>query len=240
MKIIGYSEFVRLLRIGTPDDYEHLAIRADGVYVLEPTQDEKRVLIPEEIAVLTVHPTGNLSEPALHFPCSVDELKQFVELRGLRGYIDPFELVKVLQTGAFMQAQMEASEQGSNYWPIVAGLYGLLAKYRRVIDIEKDFARRDAWRTVLDDLHVLLPSTRPVTPSAAITDETEKPLRLDTRTNWLRIIRALYEKANLPEREAIATLAQIIDSLGFTGPRDDAIRSVLKEARALPSDKLPK
>jgi hypothetical protein len=67
-----------------------------------------------------------------------------------------------------------------------------------------------------------------------------RPLRSDARTNLLRVIRALYEKLNMPEREATSTLAQMIQSLGFDGPEDDTIRAVLKEARELTPDHTPK
>ena len=67
-----------------------------------------------------------------------------------------------------------------------------------------------------------------------------KSLRSDTRRNWLRIIRAIYEKANLPEHEAASTIEKMIQALGFDGPKDDTVRNVLKEALALRPDPKPK
>lgn len=68
----------------------------------------------------------------------------------------------------------------------------------------------------------------------------EAPLRSDTRTNLLRVIRALYEKANFPEREAVGTVTQMIESLGFNGPKDDTVRNILDAARNLQPDRQPK
>ena len=69
--------------------------------------------------------------------------------------------------------------------------------------------------------------------------EQERPLRPDSRTNLLRVIRALYEKANLREHESVGTIEQMIQSLGFDGPGDDTIRSILREARLLKPDHSP-
>lgn len=88
---IGYSDFVLLCKVNDPDTWcGWLSVRADGVYVKVP--DEALNLTAHERAVLTEHPTGNLSEPALRFPCSLKELRQFLEANGVYGCIDPFDM----------------------------------------------------------------------------------------------------------------------------------------------------
>lgn len=88
-----------------------------------------------------------------------------------------------------------------------------------------------------DVLRVRQPMTtdrRPLTPTSD--SAVEKPLRTDARKNMLLVIRALFEKANMKDREAVSDVMQMLDSLGFSGPSDDTVRSLLKEARRLTPD----
>lgn len=88
---IGYSDFVKLCRVDDPKTWiEWLSVEPDGVYVkVFPDW-----LTPEERAVLSEHPTGNLKEPALKFPCTLKELETFLETTGLYGCIDAFDLLE--------------------------------------------------------------------------------------------------------------------------------------------------
>lgn len=92
MKNIGYSDFVRICQIERGDDTwcDWLELRKDGVYVKEPDSDV--YLTPEEYAVLTEHPTGNLNEPALRFPCSAEELIVFLASQAIGVEIDDIYL----------------------------------------------------------------------------------------------------------------------------------------------------
>jgi hypothetical protein len=64
----------------------------------------------------------------------------------------------------------------------------------------------------------------------------DKPLDTRERTNLLRIIRALSVMAKLPARGATPSLEKQLQQLGFSGPKDATIRSVLADARALEPD----
>ena len=91
---IGYSAFVKLCRVDDPEEWDPgLSIRSDGVYVKAPPVG----LTPNEMAILSKHPTGNLNDPALRFPCDLKRLKQFIEFYGLHGYIDSFDLADWIQ-----------------------------------------------------------------------------------------------------------------------------------------------
>ncbi len=56
------------------------SIKPDGIWVSPPHDDG--TLSGEEMAILSYHPTGNLLEPALKFPCTLGELKAFMEWCG--------------------------------------------------------------------------------------------------------------------------------------------------------------
>jgi hypothetical protein len=89
--VIGYSDFVRLCRVDNPENWNPgVSIRSDGVYVVPLPSDAN--LTPEERSTLSWHPTGNLNEPALPFPCSLDDLRAFLESAGLYGCIDAFDM----------------------------------------------------------------------------------------------------------------------------------------------------
>lgn len=64
----------------------------------------------------------------------------------------------------------------------------------------------------------------------------EAPMRSDARENLLRVIRALYEKANFRDHEAVSDVVQMLESLGFNGPKEDTVRKLLKEARDMQPD----
>ncbi len=53
------------------------AVKPDGIWVVPPPDDG--LLYSHEMACLYHHPTGNLMEPALKFPCTLGYLKAFME-----------------------------------------------------------------------------------------------------------------------------------------------------------------
>lgn len=76
MSKVKYQDFIRLLRISRLDDWHFgLVVKSDGVYLIPP--DSAMDLAPEERAELTDHPTGNLNEPVLGFPCRAKALLDF-------------------------------------------------------------------------------------------------------------------------------------------------------------------
>lgn len=96
---IGYADFISLFQIKNPADWvSWLVVRKDGVYVRAQPDDAS--LEPAERAVLTEHPTGNLSVPILRFPFDIDELQPFTEQFGVRGYIDAFDMLRFFQKAA--------------------------------------------------------------------------------------------------------------------------------------------
>lgn len=104
-----------------------------------------------------------------------------------------------------------------------AVMYGTARHYVPVVAAEWAAPRFDAFPASLLD------AARKRAPKAAL-------LRADTRTNLLRIIRALNERAAMDA----PTVAQMIESLGFTGPGDDTVRKVLDESKALIPDSAPR
>ena len=80
---IGYADFLRLLNVTDPSNfYPFLEVRFDGIYVAPP--DPSVSLLPGERAGASEHPTGDLTQPALRFPCTWRELENFIDWAGLR------------------------------------------------------------------------------------------------------------------------------------------------------------
>lgn len=69
-----------------------------------------------------------------------------------------------------------------------------------------------------------------------LADGVEKPQDPRERTSMLRIIRALIKMAELPDKGATAGVEAQLQQLGFTSPKEAAVRKLLKEARTLQPD----
>ncbi|MBS0217731.1 MAG: hypothetical protein JSR63_06065 [Proteobacteria bacterium] len=67
-------------------------------------------------------------------------------------------------------------------------------------------------------------------------DDPEKLQDPRERTSMLRIIRALAEMAELPDKGATASVEAQLQQLGFASPKEAAIRKLLKEASNLQAD----
>ncbi|MGG9109394.1 hypothetical protein [Raoultella ornithinolytica] len=87
---ISRSDFLRMVEpgIGGVVDFnlfgEWLKIEGDGLYV--NTDHEGVVeLTPEEASVLSLHPTGNIKEPVLRFPFTVNELIELLKFTNQEG-----------------------------------------------------------------------------------------------------------------------------------------------------------
>lgn len=73
MGSIKYSDIIRLLKVTDPKNLdEFLELRGDGIYV--KSFDNIAGLTPEERALMTEHPSGNLLKPALSLPCTARQL----------------------------------------------------------------------------------------------------------------------------------------------------------------------
>lgn len=57
------------------------------------------------------------------------------------------------------------------------------------------------------------------------------------RATMLRVIRALLKAANVPERGGATVVEKQLEMLGFNGPKEAAIRDLLRQAFALKPDK---
>jgi hypothetical protein len=103
IQTIQYADFIRLCNVDDPNDWApNFRMAHDGVWVVPPPDDAD--LIPSERAVLSEHPLGNLSKPALSFPCSLEEYNEFISWSGLNGCVVPFEMEK------FLKQKIEAIE----------------------------------------------------------------------------------------------------------------------------------
>lgn len=82
-KTIGYADFVEFFQVcGDPEKWdENLAVREDGVYVIPPPKEA--LITASERAQLSRHPSNDLSKPALAFPCSLRDLREFMWFYGI-------------------------------------------------------------------------------------------------------------------------------------------------------------
>lgn len=89
--MIGYSEFVAICHVDDPMDFGGFRVEGDGLYVDMPHAGDRRTLSREERSVLSWHPTGEYDKPALSLPCTLGQLRAFVDKAGLLGCIDEDE-----------------------------------------------------------------------------------------------------------------------------------------------------
>jgi hypothetical protein len=125
---VGYSDFVKLCRVENSDEWcDWLAVRGDGVYVKEPPAG----LEPAERAILSEHPTGNLNDPALVFPCDLASLKKFLEEQGVYGCIDPFDMADWIQEKNKLDTREKSQDVSprakTTYLNIIAALLDCIA-----------------------------------------------------------------------------------------------------------------
>ncbi|AXK39969.1 hypothetical protein [Crenobacter cavernae] len=114
---IDYAAFVKLCRVQPPTEWAPgFHVKHDGVYVT-PAPDDV-LLTPTERAGLAWHPTGDLTRPALRFPCSLNELQDFLDDSGNYPVIDSFEMADfVLQTVAQAPSDDDAEDRARSASP---------------------------------------------------------------------------------------------------------------------------
>ena len=87
---VGYGDFVKLCRVDDGEEWcGWLSVCKDGVYVKEPPPGQY-----DERAILAEHPTGNLAEPVIRFPCALGDLREGLEQLGVYGCIDAFDMAE--------------------------------------------------------------------------------------------------------------------------------------------------
>jgi len=163
---LGYADLIRLFNVDNPADFSPgLELRNEGVFVASRDDLPTVARGGEEEAMLTEHPTGNLSEPALAFPCTLDALEDFMEAYGLVGTVDAFCMAKVLRPKMWALARAEAQTDGQYHSSVLMGLHALWDK------IELEYSREDndhklvVQREVLDELDAILyPAGKPIEP----------------------------------------------------------------------------
>ena len=80
MNKIGYDKFIELCCVDDPQDWHEMVVRKDGVWIEPPPNDMR--LFPKERAALSEHPDNDLNLPALAFPCTMKELRRFLDWIG--------------------------------------------------------------------------------------------------------------------------------------------------------------
>jgi hypothetical protein len=107
---IAYSDFIRLCRVKDPKDWSPCTeVRIDGVWIVPPLDDVW--LFPGDRGVLSEHPTKDLTKPALAFPCSLEQLQEFLQFLGEESCIDSFDMAYFIQKEI---QETEAKEQRSD------------------------------------------------------------------------------------------------------------------------------
>ncbi len=146
MKKIGYSEFVEIFGMDNPENWDQMGfeLRPDGLYVKDPR--EYRLLSSEEIAVLTRHPTGDLSKPALAFPCSKEELLKIVKFYALEDCCDQNDIEKVIKA-----REDDYEAQTDEKINVRKTVVHEIAKWKRK-NSKKNLTQREAAKEINDEL----------------------------------------------------------------------------------------
>lgn len=116
---ISRSDFLRMVEpgVGGTIDFNHFGewvkIASDGLYV--NTDHEGIVeLTPEEAAVISLHPTGNIKEPVLKFPFTINELVELLKFTNEEGIDFPISHDVFCEIIADKQKKNISSSEGEN------------------------------------------------------------------------------------------------------------------------------
>jgi hypothetical protein len=241
--IIGYSDFRALLNVDESDEVAFgLELRQDGVYVKPLDELEKRTLIPSDLEQRLKHPTGNIEEPALSLPCSLEDLRRFVDFYGIENAIWAFALLKLAERKMFEHVEVDAAERYGAMWPIVSGLYGIRNHLQTRIDRGSAAPNRDpsellALREIAEQIDDILPD--PARIAAPAKSQEAKGPREDREQSLLTVIAALWSEciaaARIPGKQnpAADRIASILSTWGVTKPGSKTIADTILN-RALP------
>jgi hypothetical protein len=83
---IKFADFLSICNVRNPANFDGFRVETNGLYTIVPRHDA--TLMPKERAALSWHPTGVYDQPALSLPCTVAQLRTFVDEAGLGGCID--------------------------------------------------------------------------------------------------------------------------------------------------------
>ncbi|WP_172203099.1 hypothetical protein [Niveibacterium sp. COAC-50] len=141
----GYRDFIKLCRVTDPENWEDcFSVRGDGVYVRE----HQGILTPAEREAISEHPTGNLKEPALPFPCSLVQFQVFLERQRLYPYVDPFDMLEwALARSSPPSASAKSASGSAVVQETLLVLVATLCDYKGIDHKERGAARRIAKMT---------------------------------------------------------------------------------------------
>ena len=147
MKNIGYSEFVEIVGIDDPENWDHpgLELRPEGLYVQNPR--EHKLLFSAELAVLTRHPTGDLTTPALAFPCSTEELLKIIKLYALEDHCDQNKIEKIIKAREDDYVGAQTDERINVRKTVTLEFAKWIKKNRK-----KNLTQREAAKAINDEL----------------------------------------------------------------------------------------
>lgn len=130
IKLIQYADFIRLCKVDNPASWaQGFRIAHDGVWIVLPPDDAD--IYPSERAVLSDHPLGDLSKPALTFPCSLEEFHGFILWSGLNGCVVQCEMEKYLE------------EKNETIEPHDAFVKRMIINGKSVLDIARALLEKD-------------------------------------------------------------------------------------------------
>ncbi|HJR14420.1 MAG TPA: hypothetical protein VJ833_11040, partial [Rhodanobacteraceae bacterium] len=113
------------------DDGLGLELREEGIFVNPPDDLAPAARGEMEELVRSRHPTGNLSEPVLKFPCTLRDLKKFTDWAGHAGCIDAFRMARFIKHKDWELAQVAAQELGQYHSPIIHKVFALRERIER-------------------------------------------------------------------------------------------------------------
>lgn len=94
MNDIGYTAFVEMCQVDTPQNWQGMVVMEDGVWVKVPPHHA--LISAQERAALSAHPVNDLTTPALKFPCTYKDLFMFLKWMG-EGFVETYLGVEVLE-----------------------------------------------------------------------------------------------------------------------------------------------
>lgn len=131
---VQYADFIRLCNVDDPESWAPgFRVAPDGVWVVPPPDNVD--LLPEERAVLSEHPQGDLSKVALAFPCSLEDFQQFILWSGLNGCVVQSKLENFLKRNKANEPKEKFVERmKANGKTPVEIAHALIEKYGRFTD----------------------------------------------------------------------------------------------------------
>jgi hypothetical protein len=152
---LSRDDFIALFRLDERDlaDFLGLAIREDGVYVIQ--LPDSLPITPEERAAWPHHPLGDPFKPLFTFPCTEAQALWLEEWRGVSGYIDREDLEqwRAKKAAEIAKYRKECGLSSGATGPQEAALRPETALQARTAPQRQDRqARLEALRAFLDEV----------------------------------------------------------------------------------------